>query len=88
MSRYTAYQYHLSDIRTALAGPNFGSEICFFLAFYEAKMTKIDIPNPKLNDPNDYQLFYIQILCCFELSLTLNLVFQLLMERSQKSSLL
>ena len=49
-------------------------------------MTKIDIPNPKLNDPNDYQLFYIQILCCFELSLTLNLVFQLIMERSQKLS--
>ena len=40
-------------------------------AFFEAEMTKIDIPNPKLIDPNDYQPFYIQILCCFEVSLTL-----------------
>ena len=26
-----------------------------FLAFFEAKMTKIDILNPKLIVPNDYQ---------------------------------
>ena len=31
----------------------------------EAKMTKNDDPNPKLIDPNDYQLVYIQILSYF-----------------------
>ena len=36
-----------------------------FLAFFEAKMTKNDIPNPKLIDANDNQPFYIRILCFF-----------------------
>ena len=39
-------------------------KICFF-AFFEAKMTKNDIPNPKLIDPNDNQPFYIRILRFF-----------------------
>ena len=30
-----------------------------FLAFFEAKMSKIDIINPKLNIPNDYQQFWV-----------------------------
>ena len=30
-----------------------------FLAFFEAKMTKIDILNPKLIVPNDYQQFWV-----------------------------
>ena len=34
-------------------------------------MTKNDIPNPKLNDPNDNQPFYIRILQFFLVSLTL-----------------
>ena len=42
----------------------FGSENSFF-AFFEAKMTKNDIPNPKLIDPNDNQPFYIRILRFF-----------------------
>ena len=42
-----------------------------FLAFFEAKMTKNDIPNPKLIVPNDYQPFYIRILCIFGVFLIL-----------------
>ena len=34
-------------------------KIHFFFAFFEAKMRKNDIPNPKLIDPNDNQPFYI-----------------------------
>ena len=30
-----------------------------FLAFFEAKMTKIDILNPKLIVPDDYQQFWV-----------------------------
>ena len=30
-----------------------------FLAFFEAKMTKIYILNPKLIVPNDYQQFWV-----------------------------
>ena len=30
-----------------------------FLAFYEAKMTKIAILNPKLIVPDDYQQFWV-----------------------------
>ena len=30
-----------------------------FFAFFEAKMTKIDILNPKLIVPNDYQQFWV-----------------------------
>ena len=41
-----------------------------FFAFFEAKMTKNDIPNPKLIDPNDNQPFYIRIFCFFWVSLT------------------
>ena len=37
----------------------------------EAKMTKYDIQNPKLIDPNDNQPFYIRILHFFWVSLTL-----------------
>ena len=40
-------------------------KIRFFFAFFEAKMTKNDIPNPKLIDPNDNQPFYIRILRFF-----------------------
>ena len=35
-----------------------GLEICF-LTFFEAKMTKIDILNPKLIVPGDYQQFWV-----------------------------
>ena len=42
-----------------------------FFAFFEAKMTKNDIPIPKLIDPNDNQPFYIRILRFFGVSLTL-----------------
>ena len=42
-----------------------------FFAFFEAKMTKNDIPNPKLIDPNDNQPFYIRILRFILVSLTL-----------------
>ena len=42
--------------------PIFGSTNLFFFAFFEAKVAKIDIPNPKLIGSNDYQPFYIQIL--------------------------
>ena len=42
--------------------PIFGSTNLFFFAFFEAKVTKIDIPNPKLIGSNDYHPFYIQIL--------------------------
>jgi len=31
-----------------------------FLAFFEDKITKIDILNPKLIVSNDYQLFWVQ----------------------------
>ena len=36
-----------------------------FFAFFEAKMTKNNIPNPTLFNPNDNQPFYIQILRFF-----------------------
>ena len=41
---------------------NFRINKLVFFAFFEAKVTKIDIPNPKLIGSNDYQPFYIQIL--------------------------
>ena len=72
------------------AGRKFEIEIRF-LAFFEAKMTKNDIPNPKLIDLNDNQPFYIRILRFFlsfsDFDLKI-LVFQLQKERSQKSSFL
>ena len=43
-----------------LAVTNSGSCNFFFLAFLEAKMTKIDILNQKLIVSNDYQQFWVQ----------------------------
>ena len=36
-------------------------KICVFLAFFEAKMTKIDILNTKLIVPDDYQQFWVHL---------------------------
>ena len=38
-----------------------------FLAFLEAKMTKIDILNPKLIVPDDYQQFWAHFECFLSL---------------------
>ena len=50
---------------------NSGSYKFGFLAFFEAKMTKIDILNPKLIAPDDYQQFWLHFewyLALFHLS--------------------
>ena len=50
-----------------VGGDNFRIIKFVFLAFFEAKMTKIDILNTKLNIPDDYQQFWVH----FELFLAL-----------------
>ena len=42
-----------------VGGDNFRNIKFVFLAFFEAKMTKIDILNPKLIIPDDYQQFWV-----------------------------
>ena len=42
-----------------VGGDNFRIIKFVFLAFFEAKMTKIDILNPKLIIPDDYQQFWV-----------------------------
>ena len=44
-----------------IGGDNFWIIKFGFLAFIEAKMTKIDILNPKLIIPDDYQQFWVPI---------------------------
>ena len=48
-----------------IGGTDFSIRKFVFFAFFEAKMTKNDIPNQKLIDPNEYQPFYIRILRFF-----------------------
>jgi len=50
-----------------VGGDNFRIIKFVFLAFFEAKMTKIDILNTKLIIPDDYQQFWVH----FELFLAL-----------------
>jgi len=50
-----------------VGGDNFRIIKFVFLAFFEAKMTKIDILNTKLIIPDDYQQFWVY----FELFLAL-----------------
>ena len=42
-----------------IGGDNFRIKKLVFLAFFEAKMSKIDILNPKLIIPDDYQQFWV-----------------------------